>query len=102
MRYCEDVLTILNDQSIVMASSELTIGASEFKAKCLEILKRLDEHRLRKVTITRRGKPVAELRPRPDASATVKGSILGCMKGSVVIPPGLDLTAPVFDWDPDQ
>jgi antitoxin (DNA-binding transcriptional repressor) of toxin-antitoxin stability system len=46
------------------------------------------------VTIARRGKPVAELRP-------ITGSI-GPLKGSVVVSEGVDLTAPVVDltdWD---
>lgn len=84
-----------------MVTSELTISASEFKAKCLDILKRLGEHRLRKVTVTRHGKPVAELTP-PREPAESRGSIHGCMKGSVIIPAGLDLTKPAFDWDPDE
>ncbi len=75
---------------------EETLSASEFKAKCLDILKRLGEHRLSRVTVTRRGKPVAVVTPlQPD-----EGWILDLqreMKGSVTVPDGLDLTAPILD-----
>jgi antitoxin (DNA-binding transcriptional repressor) of toxin-antitoxin stability system len=94
-------MVMIVDQSMDMVTSELTLSVSEFKAKCLDIVKRLGERRLRKVTITRRGKPVAELTP-PRVGPTSKGSILGCMKGSVVVPPGLDLTKPALEWDPDE
>lgn len=95
-------MTMIFDRSMDMVTSELTLSVSEFKAKCLDIMKRLGEHRLRKVIVTRRGKPVAELTPpRPTAAGSL-GSILGRMKGTVVVPPGLDLTKPAFDWDPDE
>lgn len=78
-----------------MVTSELTISASEFKAKCLDILKRLGEHRLRKVTVTRRGKPVAVITP-PDLSRADLLAAFGSMAGTVHIPDGFDLTAPIF------
>jgi prevent-host-death family protein len=73
-----------------------TISASEFKAKCLNILDRLASHELDRVVITKRGQPVGVLiapQPEPDASF----ELYGCMRGSVVIPEGFDLTEPVLD-----
>jgi antitoxin (DNA-binding transcriptional repressor) of toxin-antitoxin stability system len=78
-----------------MRSSELTISASEFKAKCLDILKRLGDRRLTRVVVTRRGKPVAELTP-PLKSMPTLATPVGAMKGSVIIPPGLDIVGPIF------
>ena len=72
---------------------ELTISATEFKAKCLDIFTRLSDHRLTKVTVTRRGKPVAAV----TAPVSDGGDIYGFMAGSVIMPPGLDLTAPIFE-----
>jgi hypothetical protein len=66
----------------MMAEQILEISASEFKAKCLGLF----------VVITRRGKPIAELTP----SRRQVPDLFGCMKGSVVIPPGFDLTAPIL------
>jgi len=73
-----------------------TINASEFKAKCLDILDRLAGHELERVVITKRGRVVAVLTPPPDDAASVR-SLHGFMRGSVVIPSGVDLTAPVAD-----
>jgi antitoxin (DNA-binding transcriptional repressor) of toxin-antitoxin stability system len=80
-----------------MAEQVLEISATEFKAKCLRLFKELEAHRYRKVVITRRGKPIAELTPCdrevPD--------LFGCMKGSVIIPPGFDLTKPILEDIPE-
>lgn len=73
-----------------------TISASEFKAKCLDILDRLATRELERVTITKRGRIVAVLIPPADEAAAVH-QLHGCMRGSVMIPAGFDLTAPVLD-----
>ncbi len=73
-----------------------SIGATEFKAHCLEILERLSAREISRVTITKRGRPVAVLLPPEDAREAVR-RVHGFMRGSVVIPPGTDLTAPTVD-----
>lgn len=75
------------------ASGALTIGASAFKARCLEIFEALEARQLTRVTVTRRGRPVAELTP----PVTERPSIWGCHRGSVTVAPGVDLTDPVLD-----
>ncbi|MFL6846595.1 MAG: type II toxin-antitoxin system Phd/YefM family antitoxin [Allosphingosinicella sp.] len=77
---------------------ELTIAASEFKAKCLDILRRLGERRLSRVTITHRGSPVAVM-TAPPVSEKEARSIIGSMAGTVWVAPDLDLTVPIFDGD---
>ena len=80
-----------------MAQQILEISATEFKAKCLGLFKDLEAHRYRKVVITRRGKPIAELiepkREVPD--------LWGALKGRVSVPPGVDLTEPVLKEIPE-
>jgi antitoxin (DNA-binding transcriptional repressor) of toxin-antitoxin stability system len=71
-----------------------TISASEFKAKCLNILDRLASHELDRVIITKRGQTVGILFPPQPEAVT---DLYGCMRGSVVIAEGFDLTEPVFD-----
>ena len=73
-----------------------TISASEFKAKCLDILDRLADRTLERVVITKRGRVVATLLPPDDEAAAVR-QVHGFLRGSVTIPPGYDLTAPVAD-----
>jgi prevent-host-death family protein len=75
-----------------------TISATEFKAKCLDILDRLSTSELDQVIITKRGKTVAVLTP-PKTQAEAVKSLHGFMRGSVVIPDGVDLTAPTGEDD---
>jgi antitoxin (DNA-binding transcriptional repressor) of toxin-antitoxin stability system len=81
----------------VMSEAVLEIGATEFRAKCYALLRDVQARRYRKVVITRRGKPIAELTPG-DFGAP---DIYGCMEGSVIIPPGVDLTEPVLEDIPE-
>jgi prevent-host-death family protein len=78
-----------------MATTE-TISASEFKAKCLNILDRLAGRELDRVVITKRGTPVAVLLP-PEHPADAVRDIYGFMRGSVIIADDVDLTAPILD-----
>lgn len=81
-----------------MVSSELRITATEFKAKCLDIFKRLADGRLRKVIVTRRGQPVAEIGPPPPSETDVR-QFLVSMRGTVTIPPGSDIVGPIFEGE---
>lgn len=72
------------------------ISASEFKAKCLDILDRVSRREFERVVITKRGIAVAVLVP-PAAEAADVERLHGFMRGSVVVPPEIDLTAPVSD-----
>jgi prevent-host-death family protein len=73
-----------------------TVSASEFKAKCLDILDRIRSKELERVVVTKRGVPVAVLVP-PPANAVEVGRLHGFLRGSVVVPPEVDLTAPIAD-----
>jgi prevent-host-death family protein len=57
-----------------------TYGAAEFKAHCLQILDDVDRNG-ESVTITKRGRPVAEVRP---VAKPKRRSIIGALKGSVL------------------
>ena len=72
------------------------ISVTEFKAKCLDILTRLDTRQLARVEVTKRGRTVAILTP-PETREEAVRNLYGFMEGSVIIPPGFDLTAPVLD-----
>jgi prevent-host-death family protein len=85
----------VDHMEIAMAETR-SISVSEFKATCLDILKQLDEHKLQRVVITRRGRPVAVLTP-PQSHAEAVAGLHGFMRGSVTMPDDVDLTAPVLD-----
>lgn len=78
-----------------MAGSEI-VSATEFKAKCLDILDRVSRREIEKVVITKRGNVVAVLTP-PDGMAEQARQLHGFLRGSAVIPADLDLTEPVAD-----
>jgi prevent-host-death family protein len=63
-----------------------TVAATEFKAKCLELMDRVAEGRETYV-ITKRGKPVAKL---VRADPPRKKSVFGCMAGEMEIVGDLD------------
>jgi prevent-host-death family protein len=57
------------------------IPISKFKATCLAVLERVRRTR-EPILVTRRGRPVAEIKPPPDEHA---GSWLGAMAGTIDI-----------------
>jgi len=81
---------------VTKLSEAQSFSATEFKAKCLEIFDQLAARKLTRVTVTKRGKVVAVLTPPDDAGAEVR-QLHGFMRGSVILPPDVDLTAPVLD-----
>ena len=71
---------------------EVTIGAGDFKAKCLQLLDEVATQR-EALIITKRGKPVARLVPMPPATP-----LFGALAGSVLR--DVDIVSPIdADWD---
>ena len=62
------------------------VGAAEAKAHLLRLLEEVERTR-ESVTITKRGRPLAQLVPMKQAE---QPSIIGCMKGTVTIHGDLD------------
>jgi len=72
------------------------IKAGEFKSKCLRIMDRVKKTRKR-VIITKRNKPVAQLLPIEEKTVLA----YGCMKGTVEILG--DIISPIDEvWDADR
>ena len=80
-----------------MTAAVLEINVTAFRAKCLELFEQLEAHRYDKVVVTRRGKAIAELRSSPGEIP----DIYGALKGRAIIPPDLDLTAPILEGIPE-
>lgn len=82
-----------------------TIGAAEFKAHCLRILDEV-QRTGESVTVTKRGKPVAEVTP---VKSTKRRSVIGALQGSVtrigdIISPAYEQrwNAEIGILDPDE
>lgn len=73
-----------------------TISATEFKAKCLDILDRVSRGEIEQLTITKRGQSVAVLVPPPLGAGTID-AVYGRMRGSVIALEDVDLAAPISD-----
>ena len=72
------------------------VSATEFKAKCLDLLDQVSARQIGRLEITKHGKIVAVLIPPPSREEAVQ-QLHGFLRGSVLVPKGLDLTAPVLD-----
>jgi prevent-host-death family protein len=70
---------------------ERTIAAGEFKAKCLKILDEVAETR-EPITVTKFGKPVAQLVPIEAQRAQLRGAMRGSViwEGDIISPLGED------------
>jgi len=79
-----------------MNDGALEIAASEFKAKCLDLMDQLAARKLTRIVVTKRGRPVAVLSPPPTREEIAEG-LFGCLKGQMVAPADFDFTAPVLD-----
>ena len=79
-----------------MPDDTLQIAASEFKAKCLDLMDKLAARKLSRIVVTKHGRPVAVLSPPPTPEEEAD-ALFGFMKGSVDAPEDFDFTAPVLD-----
>jgi prevent-host-death family protein len=78
-------------------TKHIPVPASEFKAKCLEILDTVSRRRT-SFTISKRGKPVARLVPIDESPAPV---LFGRMKGTMKITG--DIVSPDPEpWDSER
>ena len=73
------------------------VSAGEFKAKCLRIIREMQDTG-ESVTVTRRGRPIAVV-SLPVSTEPVQQSFIGCMRGSVVrFDDALEPATPPADW----
>ena len=73
-----------------------TVSATEFKAKCLDLLDRVNARQISRLEITKRDKLVAVLIP-PASQPEALEQLHDFLRGSVIVPEAVDLTAPVLD-----
>jgi antitoxin (DNA-binding transcriptional repressor) of toxin-antitoxin stability system len=81
--------------AMIMSASR-SITATEFEASCLDLLDQISAGRIKELTTTERGKPVAVVTAPPPERGAIE-VLFGMMKGSVIAPPDFDFTAPAFE-----
>ena len=73
------------------------VGATEFKARCLQLMTAVHDRKLNSVTVTKRGKPFVKLVPVPEEPTLIYGCLAGLAK---VVG---DLTEPVdVIWEAER
>ena len=75
----------------VADDAELSVGVSEFKPKSLDLIERVASGKLRRVVLTKRGRPIAAVVPIDDAPAELWGALADLMEPVE----GVDLTEPL-------
>lgn len=78
-----------------MGAFEKTVSATEFKATCLDLFDQAHDGKLRRINITKRGRPFLTL--VPENPRRPSEHLFGALSGMFRIPDGLDLTAPVVN-----
>ncbi len=79
----------------VPGEEEVTVSAAEFKARCLQLVERVQQERS-EVVVTRYGRPVAKLVPYGEEP----GDLFGSLRGTVTYHG--DVVGPVGEaWDAD-
>jgi len=72
-----------------------TMGASEFKARCLRVMEEVRTRR-ESVLITKKGRPVARIVP----AEKPREDVFGCLKGIVRITGDIESpVVPASDWE---
>ena len=78
-----------------MTQNKDCIGAGEFKTHCLKLIDRVNQTK-KPITITKHGKPMAQLTPLEDETY----SLFGCLKDTVEIKEDI-IEGIGEDWEAD-
>ena len=71
-----------------------SVGATEFKARCLQLMEEVHDRRRNSLTVTKRGRPYVRVVPIPAGPH----ALYGCLEGLAEVKG--DLTQPVdVKWD---
>ena len=72
-----------------------TMTASDFRARCFEVLAQIAGRKLGIVTITKRGRPVVVVQPATGAAELP--SLYGSMRGTVTFSEDIDIDRPILE-----
>jgi antitoxin (DNA-binding transcriptional repressor) of toxin-antitoxin stability system len=84
------------------SKSKTTIGVTAFKSQCLGLIDDVAQGKIDRIVLLKHNRPVAAIVPVIDDSDEVF-DLWGAMRGTVTIPPGVDLTESTGEvWDAEQ
>lgn len=78
-------------------SAPATLGVTEFKTHCLELIQAVHDRHVSEITVTKRGKALARVIPAGDEPS----EIYGCLR-ELIVSIG-DVTSPIdVEWDAEK
>lgn len=81
----------------VLTDNKKTIGVTAFKAQCLGLIDDVAQGKTDRIVLLKHNRPVAAIIPLGDEAPQ---DLWGAMRGTVTIPPGVDLTERTGEvWD---
>jgi antitoxin (DNA-binding transcriptional repressor) of toxin-antitoxin stability system len=79
-----------------------SIGVTAFKSKCLGLIDDVANGKTDSIVLLKHNRPVAKIVPAGD-DAGESFDLWGAMRGTVTIPPGVDLTESTGEvWDAER
>jgi antitoxin (DNA-binding transcriptional repressor) of toxin-antitoxin stability system len=85
-----------------VSSGETTIGVTAFKSQCLGLIESVAQGKTNRIVLLKHNRPIAAVVPIHE-DAEDDFDLWGAMRGTVTIPPGVDLTEPTGEiWDAEQ
>lgn len=77
------------------------IGVTAFKTKCLGLIDQVAEGKTNRIVLLKHNRPVAAVVPFREVQDDF--DLWGAMRGTVTVPPGVDLTESTGEvWDAEQ
>ena len=84
------------------STNKTTIGVTAFKSQCLGLIDDVAKGKTDRIVLLKHNRPVAAIVPIYE-DAEDDFDLWGAMRGTVTIPPGVDLTEPTGEiWDAEQ
>jgi prevent-host-death family protein len=84
------------------SSKSTSIGVTAFKTKCLGLIDEVAEGKTDRIVLLKHNRPVAAIVPIRDQIGD-NFELWGAMRGTVTVPPGVDLTESTGEvWEAEQ
>jgi antitoxin (DNA-binding transcriptional repressor) of toxin-antitoxin stability system len=94
--------TILEAIMPAVPKNKTSIGVTAFKSQCLGLIDDVAQGKTDRIVLLKHNRPVAAVVPIHEDTED-DFDLWGAMRGTVTIPPGVDLTEPTGEiWDAEQ
>jgi antitoxin (DNA-binding transcriptional repressor) of toxin-antitoxin stability system len=85
-----------------LSTNKTSVGVTAFKSQCLGLIDDVAKGKTDRIILLKHNRPIAAVVPIHEDEGKVF-ELWGAMRGTVTIPPGVDLTEPTGEiWDAEQ